>query len=386
MAENKNLVNRPDEDIEPQERYSSSDVIAAAEELKFNQAQKKEVVENKVKAGKISKAEAQSELKRAYHTLAQTYDKATLEKEYQTSMEDGLTDAKAEEFLQQYGLNELTPPKHDPWWLRLAKAIFGGFFNVLLWVGSVLCFVAYGIDPAEIKDATNLYLGIVLAVVVTLTGIFGYYQESKSADLMGSLSKMKPKNVIVSRSGKNMELEPINLVPGDIVELTTGMALPADIRVVDCSPDMEVDNSSLTGESEPQKRDWKPSDETPAESPNLCFFGTLVINGKGRGLVIATGDETFMGRTAQLATSTEGEDTPIAKEIKDFVLKVSLIAFVLGISFFVIGMVENGNIVANVVFLIGIIVANVPEGLLATVTVSLTLTARRMFDKNVRVK
>merc|ERR1711971_1539336 len=169
-------------------------------------------------------------------------------------------------------------------------------------------------------------------------------------------------------------------------EMTTGMALPADLRVVECTPDMEVDNSSLTGESDALKRDWKPSNETPAESPNLCFLGTLIVNGKGQGIVIATGDETFMGRTAQLASSTDNDDTPIAKEIKDFVLKVSIIAFTLGISFFIIGMIENGDLVGNVVFLIGIIVANVPEGLLATVTVSLTLTARRMFDKNVRVK
>ena len=163
---------------------------------------------------------------------------------------------------------------------------------------------------------------MVLAVVVTLTGIFGYYQESKSADLMGSLSKMKPKDVIVYREGKRLQLEPRDLVPGDICELTTGMALPADLRVVHCTPDMEVDNSSLTGESDALKRDWKPSDETPAESPNLCFFGTLIVNGSGKGLVIATGDDTFMGRTAQLASSTDNDDTPIAKEIKDFVLKV----------------------------------------------------------------
>merc|ERR1711992_454382 len=97
---------------------------------------------------------------------------------------------------------------------------------------------------------------------------------------------------------------------GDICELTLGMALPADLRIVD----------------------W-----TPAESPNLCFFGTLIVNGKGTGLVIATGDNTFMGRTAQLATSTDGEETPIAKEIKDFVFKVSMIAFILGITFFIIG-------------------------------------------------
>eukprot|EP01083_Nonionella_stella_P173986 601901_1 len=222
MSETSNLMNKQthnEDEIEPQERYSSSDVIAAAEELKFKQAQRKEVVEDRLKQGKISKKQATSELKKAYHTLAQTYDHHTLETEYNTNLQTGLTNEKADELLSINGPNELTPPKHDPWWLRLLKSVFGGFFNVLLWIGSVLCFIAYGIDQSDIKDPTNLYLGVVLAVVVTLTGIFGYYQESKSADLMGSLSKMKPKNVIVTRDNKKLELEPLYLVPGDICDL-----------------------------------------------------------------------------------------------------------------------------------------------------------------------
>jgi len=233
-----------------------------------------------------------------------------------------------------------------------------------------------------------MYLGIVLAVVVTLTGIFGYYQESKSADLMGSLSEMKPQDVVVIRGGQPVQIDPALMVPGDVVNLTTGMALPADLRIIKCSSDLKVDNSSLTGESDALKRDWKPNDEfiEPRESTNLCFFGTLIVEGTGKGMVINTGDNTFMGKTAKLAVETTGEPTPINKEIKDFVFKVSLIAFALGISFFIIGAVRETAFVDNVVFLIGIIVANVPEGLLATVTVSLTLTARRMFDKNVRVK
>ena len=159
MSEATNLVNKPrtnDDEIEPQERYSSSDVIAAAEELKFKQAQRKEVIEDRVKAGKISKKEAQNELKKAYSTLAQTMDKETLEKEYNTSLENGLSAAKAAENLAKYGPNELTPPKHDPWWLRLLKSVFGGFFNILLWIGSILCFIAYGIDQSDIKDPTNV--------------------------------------------------------------------------------------------------------------------------------------------------------------------------------------------------------------------------------------
>jgi len=102
--------------------------------------------------------------------------------------------------------------------------------------------------------------------------------------------------------------------------------------------------------------------------------------------VVATGDNTFMGTVAQMAQETENVETPIAREIKDFVKKVSGIAFFLGILFFILGMIKNPDLVKNLVFLIGIIVANVPEGLLATVTVCLTLTANRMGVKNVQVK
>ena len=169
MSEATNLVNKPvdDEDIEPQQRYSSSDVIVAAEELKFKQAQKKEVVDTKLQQGKISKKQAQSELKKAYHTLAQTYDRPTLEKEYRTSIEKGLSTQTAADLLIEHGPNELTPPKHDPWWLRLLKAVFGGFFNILLWLGSVLCFVAYGIDQSDIPDPTNVWIyGYIVNILI----------------------------------------------------------------------------------------------------------------------------------------------------------------------------------------------------------------------------
>ena len=128
-----------------------------------------------------------------------------------------------------------------------------------------------------------------LGVVVTLTGVFGYYQESKSADLMEGLSRMMPPDVVVLRDGQKTGIAPNHLLPGDLVDLTFGMQIPADIRIIECTPDMEVDNSSLTGESDPQKRDWKKSDKVPAEAHNLAFFGTLLLRGKGVGLVIATG-------------------------------------------------------------------------------------------------
>ena len=133
----------------------------------------------------------------------------------------------------------------------------------------------------------------------------------------------------------------------------------------------QVDNSSLTGESDHQKRTWKKSDNIPLESHCVTFFGTLVYNGSGRGLVVAIGDDTFVG--------TGHVDIPIAKEIKE----LSGIAFALEISFFISNFVETEYFGGSVIFLIG---ANVPEGLLATVTVSLTLTARKTVKKHIRVK
>jgi len=380
------LIDRDGEDIEPQQRYSSSNVVMAAAELTFKQQQAADRIEREVKSGKKTKAEAQAELRKAYSTVAHTLDKVQLAKEFDTDLDSGLTDSKVAKKREEFGLNQLTPPYHDPWWWKLIKSVFGGFFNQLLWAGSILCFIAFGVDPSEIPDPANLYLGIVLAVVVSLTGVFGYFQESKSADIMEGFSKLLPPDVMVTRNGEKSEIPPTELVPGDIVSVKMGDQVPADMRIVDCSPDLSVNNSSLTGESEPQKRDWRKSTQVPAEAANLCFFGTFIQQGTGVACVIATGDRTFMGRTAQLATSTQDEETPIGKEIKAFVFKVSIIAFALGISFFIIGMVDNGDVVRNIIFLIGVIVANVPEGLLATVTVSLTLTANRMFRKNVKVK
>ena len=134
------------------------------------------------------------------------------------------------------------------------------------------------------------------------------------------------------------------------------------------SEDLQVDNSSLSGESDPQKRTWKKSDDMPLEGHCVTFFGTLVYNGSGRGLVIAIGDDTFMDQTA----SGNGHgDTSIAKRIKDFVFNVSGVPFALSISFLIINFIKTEDF-----FGIIYIVANVPEGSLATVTLSLTLTAK----------
>merc|ERR1719399_364196 len=233
----------------------------------------------------------------------------------------------------------------------------------------------------------NLYLGIVLATVVFVTGVFSYLQGRAASNLMDSFKNMMADQCKVVRDGAVKTMMAENLVIGDVIKLVAGDKVPADVRVVECTDDMTVDNACLTGESDEQPRTATcGSNPNPLEAANLCFFGTLVPKGKATGIVVNTGDATVMGRIAKLATGTDNEETPIKKEIDHFVFIVSAVAIFLGVSFFIIGMAMGTDLITNLVFMIGIIVANVPEGLLATVTVSLTLTARRMATKQVLVK
>jgi len=175
-------------------------------------------------------------------------------------------------------------------------------------------------------------------------------------------------------------------VRGDIVLIEAGDSIPADIRIL-ASNEMKVDNSSLTGESEMLVRTVECTNEdNPLETNNLAFFGTLCKEGTATAIVINIGDLTIIGRIAHLASTAENEDTPLKREIHYFIKIITGVALFLGITFFIIAAVFGYPYITNLVFCIGIIVANVPEGLLATVTVSLALTAKRMSLKAVLVK
>ncbi|KAG8310147.1 Sodium/potassium-transporting ATPase subunit alpha-1 [Homalodisca vitripennis] len=336
----------------------------------------------------------------------------------------GLTHAKAKENLERDGPNALTPPKTTPEWIKFCKQLFGGF-ALLLWIGAILCFIAYSIQASTVEEPADdnlylgivlsvvvivtgifsycqeakssaimesfknlvpqLYLGIVLAAVVIVTGIFSYYQESKSSRIMESFKNMVPQFATVIRQGEKLTLRAEDIVLGDVVEVKFGDRIPADIRIIE-SRGFKVDNSSLTGESEPQSRGVDFTHENPLETKNLAFFSTNAVEGTAKGVVISCGDNTVMGRIAGLASGLDTGETPIAKEIHHFIHIITGVAVFLGVSFFIIAFALGYHWLDAVIFLIGIIVANVPEGLLATVTVCLTLTAKRMASKNCLVK
>jgi len=182
------------------------------------------------------------------------------------------------------------------------------------------------------------------------------------------------------------------LIVGDLIIIENGDKIPADVRVI-WEAGCKVDNSSLTGEPLELKRNAKrvtaeegSEKAQPLEATNLLFFGTLQVNGNCKGIVIWTGDNTVMGKIAELMRQTKDKPTPIAIEIEHFIHIVSYVAIFLGITFVAIGFAKGISAIDNLVFGIGIIVANVPEGLLATVTLSLTLTSKSMYKRNVLVK
>eukprot|EP01115_Flamella_aegyptia_P001611 TRINITY_DN1266_c0_g1_i2.p1 TRINITY_DN1266_c0_g1~~TRINITY_DN1266_c0_g1_i2.p1 ORF type:complete len:907 (-),score=328.67 TRINITY_DN1266_c0_g1_i2:612-3332(-) len=352
------------------------------EQLKINKKHKKKDRKSKRKSGKGK--DAKEDILLTEHTwdikeLAGKFETDINFEETKASL--GLSVEEAQKRLERDGPNVLTPAKVTPMWIKFLQQ-FIQFFPLLLEAGGILCIIAYILDDST---ADNLYLGIILWLVVIITAVFSFMQEAKSASVMDGFKKLAPQNCKVHRGGKTFEINAIELVLGDVVSIKAGDKIPADLRLIWVN-NLKVDNSSLTGESEPQSRGTDCTDENPLETKNLAFYGTLANEGEAVGVVVRCGDNTVIGKIANLATSTGGDETPLHKEISFFIKIVSAVAISLGVIFFIIGIVVKIDWVPNVVFVIGIIVANVPEGLLPTVTVGLTLTAKRLARKNVLVK
>ncbi|XP_034937054.1 sodium/potassium-transporting ATPase subunit alpha-like [Chelonus insularis] len=293
---------------------------------------------------------------------------------------------KAHELLKKNGPNSLTPPIKSSEIAKLIRCCCGGF-SFLIWIGSFLCFGSYIIEVHTHTDASqdHLWLGVVLIVLIMVTGMFSYYQQAKSSKIMQSFNDMLPQQAKILRDGEIMVIGVTELVVGDIVLLETGDRVPADIRILECQG-LKVDNSSITGESIALLRSAQASEGSVLEARNMAFFSTNAVEGTGKGVVVACGDHTVMGRVAKLTSRLSSRPTPLSREIDYFMRCISCWAIFLGVFCFSMSLAVGYGWMNSILFLIGIIVANIPEGLLATVTVSLTLTAKKMANLNCLVK
>ncbi|KYQ89383.1 P-type ATPase [Tieghemostelium lacteum] len=295
---------------------------------------------------------------------------------------NGLSQQEAKFRLERDGPNALTPAKPIPNWLKYLKE-YVGLFPLMLEIGAILSFMAYGLDRQAGQD--NLYLGIILVFVVVTTCTFSYLQESKSSSVMDGFKLLTNSTARVCRDGNLFEIESTDLVVGDVVHIRAGDKVPADIRIIH-SHHFKVDNSSLTGETEPVTRTTECTDENPLETQNLAFYGTLAVIGECVGVVVACGDNTTIGNIALLARKSKPQPTPMKVEINQFIKIITIVALTLGALFIVLGFSRDIKWIYVIIYCISTVVSQVPEGLLPTLTVTLNITAKRMAKKNVMIK
>ena len=367
-------------------RRTSSLIIAAAEEVRQNLENahmRGEAAKLDSPPGKDSKVKAAIDFSEKFnqmdeHKMPMSDLLRSLDVE---NVETGLSGEKAKQRLELEGPNALTETKPTHWSILLLKDLTN-LFALLLWAGAILCFIVYALVPS---DRTALYTGCVILVVIIGVGLSSFYQEMKSRSIMASFKHFTPAGSLVIRDGEQSSIKSADLVRGDIILLKAGDRVPADIRIVSAT-DMKVDNASLTGESEPQKRKAECTHpDNPLETHNLAFFGTSVVDGVGKGVVVFTGNSTFMGRIASLAGSASEEVTTLQREIDFFIKLIAVIICILIAIFIGFGIYITRDVLGTLTFAIGILVANVPEGLLTSLTVCLTLCAKKMKEKNILV-
>ncbi|KAL1921901.1 uncharacterized protein VTP21DRAFT_10543 [Calcarisporiella thermophila] len=341
----------------------------------------------------------QAQLKPANAPLAKEIAESDLHKipvnevflRFSTSILEGLGLDQATKRLQQNGKNAITPARTN-YLRKIASYLFGGF-GALLWLASLICWISWQPLGLPNPDPLNLALAILLLIVVAIQAAFNAWQDWSTARVMASINNMLPAETMVLRGGKKLKLAATELVTGDIVFLNLGNKVPADIRLVQISGDLKFDRSILTGESDAVAGSTECTDENFLETKNIALMGTHVTNGSGIGVVIATGDNTVMGRIAKLSSASSNSSTTLQIEIRRFVIIIASLSLTTGAICLIVWKVWLSvsyptflpltGILINV---IGVIVAYVPEGLPVAVTLCLTLIAHRMQKNKVLCK
>ncbi|MCF8010817.1 MAG: calcium-transporting P-type ATPase, PMR1-type [Clostridiales bacterium] len=303
------------------------------------------------------------------------YDLNHLLKKLSTNLQKGLSDKDAEERKKSFGPNEIAHSPGVPLWQIFVNQFKD--FMVIVLLAATLISVFLG----EISDA------VTIMIIVVINGILGMVQEYKAERSMEALKQLTAPEARVIRNGTERKVSAEKLVPGDIVFLGAGDKVPADVRLVE-SFNLQVEESALTGESNPvKKQEGNIESETSlGDIYNMCYMGTVITRGRGKGVVVSTGMATEMGQIAGLIQEAETVQTPLQRRLTQ--LGTWLVSFCLLICILVVLVGVFRGIPVYQMFLAGIslAVAAIPEGLPAIVTVSLALGVQRMIKRNAVVR
>jgi calcium-translocating P-type ATPase len=293
----------------------------------------------------------------------------------------GLEESEAKRRLAEFGPNQVEEIAGEPLVLTFARE-FVHFFAIILWIAAALAFFAEWKQPGQ-GMAT---LGFAIIGVIVINGTFSFWQAYQAERALAVLKKLLPHSTKVVRSASVRQTASAELVPGDLILLESGDIVPADCRLVEAFG-VRVNNATITGESLPLSRDAGPCGEVEMlGSTNILLAGTSLVSGEAKALVFATGTHSAFGQIARLTQTTADTVSPLQAEILRVSRIVAALAVTLGVIFFFIGRAIGLSFWENFIFAIGIIVANVPEGLLPTVTLSLAMASQRMARRNALVR
>ncbi|CCH42518.1 putative membrane protein [Wickerhamomyces ciferrii] len=307
---------------------------------------------------------------------------------------NGLTTEQFEKNLKIFGFNQHTPPKTN-WLKKIFMYFFGGFGSLLL-IGGILCCISWKPLGNPNPAVANLALGVVLFLVFFLQAGFNFWQDFTSSRVMNSINGMLPSDSNVKRDGLKTIEEVKNLVSGDLIFISNGDRLPADVRFVSIEGnDFAFDRSILTGESKPIVASKDPDEKGSnyLESSCIGLQGTYCVGGSGYGIIVSTGDNTVFGKIAKLSSEPKSGLSPLQKEILRFVfLTVSIVITLIVILCIIWGAWLRKSypdwipVSTLIVDLVSVAVAFIPEGLPIALTTCLIITAGAMKKNKILCK
>lgn len=288
----------------------------------------------------------------------------------------GLRSSDATERLNRFGRNVLeSKRKHKGW-----KLFLGQFSDVLAWI--LLVAALLSLVFGEVRDAT------VIVIIVLLNAVIGFVQEYKAEKILEHMEKLATDKALVLRDGEKRELDARELVPGDIVFLDAGARVPADAYILEAY-DCKVDGFIFSGESKPEKREalvMKEEHVAVSDIVNMVFMGESVVKGEAKAMVVATGQETELGRLASLSVSVEQDMTPLQKKMQTMSRNVAFVSIGIGALAVWAGHIFGLSWYENFLLALALAVSVVPEGLPAAISVALALGMKRLLQHGVLAK
>jgi Ca2+-transporting ATPase len=288
----------------------------------------------------------------------------------------GLTEAEARERLRQFGPNKLAEAEK----ISLIKLLLHQFKSPLIYILLIAGVVTFFLE--EYKDTG------VIGAVLLLNALIGFIQELKAEKQVQALKKMVVAKARVLRDGKEVEINGEDVVPGDIALLASGGRVPADVRLMR-TIEFKADESMLTGESIPAEKHSEAISEenlTPGDQLNMAFMGTVVVNGRARGVVVATGSRTVLGHIAKDVQEIRVTRSPLQEKIDRFAQAIGIIVLVAATLLFLVGILVGESAKDMFMTAVAATVATIPEGLPIVVTISLAIGVARMAQRNAIVR